>query len=304
MNPPPSKPRSSEAERLESDYLERLHEVLRPLPATEAAEIEENVTGHIYEALAELDTEEVGLSHMAAVLEELGPPDAMIAEISEGDPAASPFSELPKASPETMETIQGSPSSPPPPPVEGTEFLDRLFAGYLIVTIGLFIPLIEVYFCSIIGYAVILWNLPKAPVPEIARAKPWALIAIFSALAMCPAALLTLAEQGFGILFLPIGLAWAVSDIALLWIIFGGLANWAEGKGMAAMAGGLRNRRIYYIVAYLFLVLLAIPVGIAISGSGRSLASSLAGYALLPISWIINWFLILKPIRVLRGDLR
>ena len=67
-----SKPRSPEAERLERDYLERLHRALDRTPEAEATEIEENIADHIHSALAETEIEEVRLSRMAVVLEELG----------------------------------------------------------------------------------------------------------------------------------------------------------------------------------------------------------------------------------------
>lgn len=283
------KPRSIEATRLEGDYLARLHEALSHISKSEAIEIEENVTEHIRAAADDLDTDEISLTQMAAILEELGSPEGLIVE---PETIEAPFPELyesPAAAPIQVDSSTGE-----------TEFLDRLFAGYLIAIVGLYIPLIDFYFCSIIGYVVILLALKKAPTPVIASGKIWALVSAIAAFAIFPVTLLSFASKFFALLGLPALFAWVVCDIVLFWIVFGGMADWIEKKGFSELGQKTRNLRLIYIVTTLLVFLLAIPIGIVAMKENDQTVSLAIGLATLPIGWVIGWFLVLRPIRRIR----
>lgn len=299
MNTMPSKPRSPEAARLERDYLERLHQVLGRVPEAEAEEIEENVGDHIHAAIAELDTDEVGLAQLAAVLEELGSPESLFLEPTEAE------SKIPSSTPavaDSFDSIQGVEDDSKASTGE-REFLDRLFAGFLIVTVGLFIPVIEFYFCAIIGYAVLWRILRKAPTPEIVDGNRWAAFSMLAAIAVFPAALLAIEDRDLAILSLPVGLAWAVFDIILYWMVFGGLSNWIEGKGLIALARKTRNLRLIYILTSLVFFMVMFLVGFLAGNRIDAWAIMMIGIASLPIGWVIGWFLILKPILLIRKNL-
>ena len=70
------KPRSSEAGRLETDYLDRVRSELRGREPAEIDEILESLREHIEEEFSELTDDEVSLVRMADVLERLGSPDS------------------------------------------------------------------------------------------------------------------------------------------------------------------------------------------------------------------------------------
>lgn len=102
------KPRNAEAARLEEDYLARIRAALTQSgrsPA-EASEVVESVREHIREASETLAEPEISLSAMAAIIEQLGPPEAYI----EADPT--------NATPASSPTLAASfASSFPPPPL-------------------------------------------------------------------------------------------------------------------------------------------------------------------------------------------
>jgi hypothetical protein len=63
-----------DAKRRFDDYLQRIHSALRGTPAIETGEVEQNVREHVEIALAGAPAP-VGAEHLAAVLEQLGPPE-------------------------------------------------------------------------------------------------------------------------------------------------------------------------------------------------------------------------------------
>ena len=70
------KPRSTEAARLEADYLARVRVALAGRDASEVDEVIQSVKEHIEEELSEASGDEVNLSQMAKFLEHLGPPES------------------------------------------------------------------------------------------------------------------------------------------------------------------------------------------------------------------------------------
>lgn len=290
----PPKPRSIEATRLEGDYLARLRSALRYVSESEATEIHDNVTEHIRAAVDELHSDEVSLSQMAAILEELGSPESLIVEPDEIETPVPDLFDSPADEPEI-----------PPVPVSASasgavEFLDRLFAGYLIAIAGLYVPFIDLYLCSIIGYGVIFLALKKAPTPEIAAGSPWALVALISIFSICPITLLSYASDAFGLLGLPAFLGLIVSDIILFWILFGGMADWIERRGLSELATKTRNLRMIYLVTSLLVAVVLLPVGMIAAVENNGNVPVVVGFALLPVGWVVGWFLVLRPIRRIR----
>jgi HAAS domain-containing protein len=74
------KPRSSEAARLEADYLARVRSVLAGRDRSEVEEVIESLREHIEEELSSVAAVEVSLVQMANVLERLGPPELFVPE--------------------------------------------------------------------------------------------------------------------------------------------------------------------------------------------------------------------------------
>lgn len=315
-----SKPRSIEAQRLESNYLSRLQEALGYLPKSEAVEIEENVTEHIRAAIEELDTDEVGLSQMAVILEELGSPESLIVEpevIEQPLPDWLDSSDAEEAGPEEFreaEPEEGPEAEPEESPTLQAaeqekdrgflELLDRIFAGYVIYTIGLYIPVIDFFLCSIIAYSVILWNIRRSRFPGFAKGTSWAIIALIAAITICPAKILGLVVPPLMLLTGLIAITLWVAEIALFWNLFSAMADGIEERGLPRLAGKARACRIYYIIANFLLLVAAIPVAMVVAEEKNPADQALLGLMILPLGWIFGWFVILRPLRAIRRGLR
>ncbi len=86
------KPRSSEAARLEADYLARVRSVLALRDPSEVEEVIESLREHIEEEFLVLADDEISLVQMANVLERLGPPEVYVSDesdVSEKGPSVS-----------------------------------------------------------------------------------------------------------------------------------------------------------------------------------------------------------------------
>jgi len=133
------KPRKEEALRLEQSYLERLRVTLDKGDPLDADEIWQNVASHIEEAINEFETSEVTLVQMAEVLERLGPPEALGTE---------------ENSHQQEDKGSSRPDTTPLPETDHSsfiEFIDKIWIGYLVGVIGLFIPIIDFNFCEMIS---------------------------------------------------------------------------------------------------------------------------------------------------------
>lgn len=84
------KPRSSEAGRLEADYLDRVRSALSGRSPDEIDEIIESLREHIEGELSEFPEGEVSLVQMADVLERLGSPDSYREESKQAAPPPLP----------------------------------------------------------------------------------------------------------------------------------------------------------------------------------------------------------------------
>jgi len=140
-------PRSSEAARLEADYLARLRTTLVGRPPAEIADIVQGVQEHIEDALAEFGGGEVTLVQMARVIERLGSPEAYARDSSTTSREAEP-------------RVPAVPVSSPAGATIGERkgfaaLLDKMWWAYLVGVIGLYVPVIDFFFCDIVS-AVIL----------------------------------------------------------------------------------------------------------------------------------------------------
>ena len=150
----------------------------------------------------------------------------------------------------------------------------------------------------------ILWNLRRTPLEAFARGSSWATIALVGMIAFCPAALLALAVPVMGLLQGVIGILVLVADIVLFWILFSAIADEIEKRGLPELAGKARSHRFYYIVASFVLIIAAIPLALVIAEERDVMVRSLVPLAILPLTWIINWFVILRPLIAIRRSLR
>ena len=301
------KPRNAEGHRLEADYLARLRAALAGRDPSETSEIVESVRDHIEEALAETAGDEVTLVQMAAVLERLGPPESFADEESSAVPQR-------EAAPAVPESPQAQATLAPPPSSEelsaAADLLDKVWIGYLVIVIGLFIPVVDFFFCSLIGYVILAVSLLRHRGLEskcFGSAGKMAVVGAILIVLLVPLNLLGLVAPLLGIVSLPVTVGMVVCFVAVYWLVLQGAASVVQAAGQARLAARIRNMRIYYILYLAFMVVVGLVIGIvAVAGGVKHAAVELwwLGYALLPLGWLAGWLLELRPLGWARRALR
>jgi hypothetical protein len=138
---------SIEAKRLEFDYLLRLHQALAGVDPSQAQDISENVEEHLRNAVAEVPGNAVTSADMANILERLGPPEAMV-----------PRSGSARTSAGSSGPARPRPANIPMPQAseEDLDALDSMRTAWLVCVISVYIPVIQLYLCSLIGTALLI----------------------------------------------------------------------------------------------------------------------------------------------------
>lgn len=267
------KPRTAEAERLEADYLARVRATLGE--SADAGEICRSVREHIEEAVAEFKDLEVSLVQMARVIERLGPPDS--------------YRE----------------STPEKPRDGGSEaairLLDKLWVASLIKTVGLYVPIIDFYFCALIGNIMMVHALRDELRPELRSARGFALMSALLTVVVVPATILTLYQPLAGILQFPLAIGLIIVPLLLYWNLMGGIASLLRTAGADDVATSILDSRRTYLAIQIVLFAVALIAGVVIASAhldpkSQKLVTAGIGLALLPLSWVIGTFFLLKPI--------
>jgi hypothetical protein len=283
------KTRSSEAARMEADYLARVRQALGA--RRDAQEIVQSVVEHVEDAVGEFKDLEVSLVQMAQVIQRLGPPEAF----AEGQAAPTPSAPGGGMSPESRRGY--------------AQLLDRAWVASLIKTVGLFVPFIDFYFCSLIGHGMLASALrPRDGFPEEFRTlgrlcKTVAIITVVHAIV----AGLALAEPLVGIAALPTGAALVALPLVVYWKLLGGISSVLRQAGAHEVAQSTLDARRVYITIQIVFIVIAIVIGAAIGAAyvgqhggrarmERELVMLAVGFGMLPIGWIISYFLLLRPI--------
>lgn len=267
------KPRTAEAERLEADYLARVRATLGE--SADASEICRSVREHIEEAVAEFKDLEVSLVQMAQVIERLGPPES--------------FRESAPAKPQAGHSEAA------------IRLLDKLWVAALIKTIGFYVPVIDFYFCQLIGSIMMVHVLRDEPLPELRSARRLALVTALLTVAVVPAAILALYQPLAGILQVPLGIGLFVVPLLLYWNLIGGIASLLRTAGASGVASSLLDTRRTYVAIQIVLFAASIIAGVLVAVANpdrksQQLVVAGIGLAVLPIGWILGTFFILKPI--------
>jgi hypothetical protein len=300
------KPRNPEAARLEADYLARLRSALAGRETGEVEEVLDSVSAHIEEELSgDLDGQ-VSLVQMAGVLERLGPPESYLEE-SEAAAGAPP---PPAWSPPPEAAAGGGSGLAPEEREAAAALLDRVWWGYLVAIIGLYVPLIGLDFCAIIGatiLAVVLLRHRGIAESSLRFAGKLAVAALIVNILNVPASILALIHPAFGLLRLPVVIGALVVSVMLYWNVLDGAATGVSRAGRDALAERIRGLRVWYLltVAVLFVVGLLVGV-IAVASGVKNAQQELwgVGYVTLPLGWLFGWFFALRPIGWARDALR
>jgi hypothetical protein len=297
--------RNSEAARLERDYLERLRAALAGREPGEAEEIVGAVREHVEEALAEDAEGEVTLVRMANVLERLGPPEAWAGEGSP-TPAAEP---APAGQPPAAAAPAASPAFPAAERQEAATLLDKVWWAYFVSVLGLFVPLIDLHFCDIIGYAMLgylLGRVPRDRSGELRGAGTLSLVAVVLLVLMVPFSALSLLHSAFAIPGLPILLGLFVCQLIVYWKVLEGAALLVQRAGRDGLAGEIRSVRVIYIVLCCALLVVGLVAGVALVAAGVKHAAEIwwLGFLTLPLGWLFGWLFVLRPLGWARDALR
>lgn len=283
------KPRTPEAARLEADYLVRVRQALGSRP--DAAEIVQSVVEHVEEAVAEFKGLEVTLVQMAQVVERLGPPEAF----AEG--AEAPPREGTSGGGQTPELRQRS-----------VMLLDRIWVACLVSTVGLFIPVIDLYLCTLVGNGMLAHALRRREgLPdEFQTLGRLCKIVVIVGLIHVPLAVLALAQPLAGFLVLPTGIALMVVPLMVYWKLMGGISSMLSTARQERLASATLDTRRVCITIEIVLMVITVAVGTIIAladgrTSGRArmeqeLTGAAVGLLTLPVHWILSYFFLLRPI--------
>ena len=308
MNNPLNK--STEAGKLEESYMTRLRAALLSVPEQESRQIVEDVREHIRATLTERHgASEIGLSWMAAVLEELGPPEDVAQDPVEE--YAQPKQAIPPVSP--VPPVATSDSVPACDNGRIGDRLDQLFFAFTVSILGLYVPFIDFHFCAIIGSAILVYFLGRMAMEpglkELRSARPFAIGILLSYVLLFFLGLLSLAGKGAdlvsGLLVLPLIAVQIICDLSAYWIIMGVLGGVASSRGAEQLAEQVKRRRITYLILYLVIIMFALVIGVVL-GLARvnRVVLELVPFFLLPLSWILGWIFVLSPIRAVRRIMR
>jgi hypothetical protein len=180
-----------------------------------------------------------------------------------------------------------------------------LWWANLAFTLALYIPLIELYICDIVGFAILLRlhrRLPDDAPEEFASVGWLAAFALAGALAISVLAVATRQQESLNALLFPIALVYFGIGLTLYWHYMGGAAEIAERLQQAELADFIRASRLPFILASIGLLMLVGSLhAAAFPDADDSLRSELMGMGMiLPALWCLNAYFLMYPIHHLR----
>ena len=187
--------------------------------------------------------------------------------------------------------------------------IHALFYANLAFTLALYVPIIDLYFCDIIGFLILLRLGASCTedTPEEFRPIGW-----LSAGALAGAIGISLlsgsgdSEGQVSLLLLFVTLIYFGVTLLLYWQYMGGAAELASRLGADELSTYLRNSRATYILASIVLLFL---VSALYSATFPDIdpkdwrSEILADALMMPAVWCLNWFFLLKPMIWLRRAL-
>ena len=295
------KPRNAEATRLQEDYLNRLRAILGDHP--HATGIVESVTEHIEEAAGEISSPEISLVQMAEILERLGTPESFVPPEQR-----NPVPEEVGAAPVRSGLMD-----------DAANLLHRVWWGYLVGVVGLYVPFIGLHICQIISCVMLAlafgsWGYDRPAGFRSLSILNWVCGVVV--LLLCPLAVLTLVVPPLGILGLPVAIAYFVLNLVIYWKTMTGTADLVREDGAEELSRHLlRTRNTYiwievafFILTFVIALVLGVILALALGARDAQQAAAITDLALpvcvLPIGWLLGWFFVLRPLGMAREYLR
>jgi len=292
------KPRVAEAQRLEDGYMLRLKSSLAEKDSALANEIIQNIREHIEEAVNESSENEISAVKMTEILERLGSPESYINEFSGLPSEKQSNAKDAKILTEDQEKYSG--------------FLSKLWVAYLIGTIGLYIPIIELHFCSIIYLALIIGIFVKLKMSQTELSNSIIGLSIIQLVLLVLAFAISTAGIYFPfieVINTPVGIAIAVIALVIDWKVLGFVSEILKKTGKNEVAKQIEVSRKRYVIAscifYVVALMVAIPFEMAFR-TRQPLIMDLIIYPLLnlPATWLICWLFLLRPISTAKQSIK
>jgi len=290
------KQRAPEAQILESDYIKRLKDTLAGKDPALANEIMQSIREHIEEAINESPNEEISAAQMANILEKLGSPEAYINEyfsLSEGKQNS-----VKDTSKDTNITIEDS--------NKYYNFLSKLWVAYLIGVVGLYIPIIAFYFCTIIYLVFLVVIFKSSGLKQNKNSNNIIVLSIMqiSFLAiLCVASIFEIKISLFSIATLPLSITVLIISLIIDWKVLGEVSNILKIHKNDKLAEYVEDARKTYIYSsvtiYLILNTIFIILSFSLGWTNKPNIYKLEiiqSIFMLPIGWIIGWLFLLQPI--------
>jgi uncharacterized membrane protein len=309
------KARSSEAARLEADYMTRLKAALGHLSASEKNDILQEIAQHIEDSCEEFAESEISLSQMAQILDRLGAPQvvasAAAASGSRSRSEVNSGAECPENKGWEKDRKRYA------------ELLQKLWFGHLTVVLGIYIPGVNFYVSSMVGLGILSYF---SGIREVSRIKifrriRWA--ALIAAL-LCPVSLINNPVVWHAypatMLLAPLGMLRGFLVWLVYWSTLTGCAECLELDGQNQLAATIRTKRNLYIficvVGKILMMSSAMILGLVYARMNMKLPFDLkdaeqywwTGLLFLPLQWLLGWIFVLDPIkqtqRILAGKQR
>lgn len=282
------KQREYEAVRIEADYMHRALAAISDRPLESQKDILQSIRTRIEQQLL---TEPVTLTEMARVLQLMGNPETVATEqlSSSALPVTLPVAQVLEYS--SADNILDR--------ADAADLLRRIWIGQAIIVLALFIPVINLEFCSIIGSIIIassIFRRQTRPAMDlrIVGELEWACAGMGVGMASLSAATLFLPSLALFqlLLFIPL----IACSMVSYWKQLSTFAAWVALSARPDLADSIRLRRNIYVFV---IVPAIITLGITVNNVTNS--SILAQFLLLPLIWVTGYFFVLAPITQTRN---
>jgi hypothetical protein len=188
--------------------------------------------------------------------------------------------------------------------------VQALWAANLAFTLALFVPVVDLYVCDIIGFLILirLHRGLSSDSPESFRPVRWlAFVCLACAIAI---SILSSArrinETSLSLLLLPVSLVYFGISLLLYWQYMGGAAELAARLGADELATHMHNSRgiyIFFSIGLLFLMSGLYQSTFPDADPNDLRTALLADLMVMPAVWCLNWFFLLRPMTWLRRAL-
>ena len=180
-----------------------------------------------------------------------------------------------------------------------------LWLANVVFTLALYVPIIDLYICDIIGLAILVHmckRISEDSPDEFASVGHLSVFAIAGLLAICLLQSTAGESEDAGLIMVPLVLAiWGLT-LVIYWLYMGGAAELAERLEQAELAMFMRRSRFPFIFASFLLGMALNDLTAPLIGEGKDTWSGelLRMALILPPYWLLNAYFLMIPLNHLR----